>query len=141
MIQIGEYLAPERVTDLRSRTKEAALLELVETLRGVPEIKDPELVLDAVREREKVLSTGIGLGVAVPHAKFPGLNEFVLAYGRSREGIETNTVQPRRPGTRTVPLLRQKYGVSLCETRVCDIDTGWVCRVGRIVSVRLIAAL
>lgn len=95
MIHIGDHLAPERVTDLRSRTKEAALLELVETLRSVPEIRDPDLVLDAVREREKVLSTGIGLGVAVPHAKFPGLTEFVLAYGRSREGIDFGSIDDR----------------------------------------------
>jgi mannitol/fructose-specific phosphotransferase system IIA component (Ntr-type) len=95
VIQLGDYLAPARVTDLKSRTKEAALLEIVETLRGVPEIRDPELVLDAVREREKVLSTGIGLGVAVPHAKFPGLSEFVLAYGRSRDGIEFGSIDDR----------------------------------------------
>jgi PTS system nitrogen regulatory IIA component len=95
MIQIGDYLAPERVTDLRSRSKEAALLEIVETLRGAPDIRDADAVLQAVLEREKVLSTGIGLGVAVPHAKFAGLADFVLAYGRSREGIDFGSIDDR----------------------------------------------
>ena len=95
MIHLGEYLTAARVLDLRSRTKDAALLELVESLRSVPDVKDPDVVLQAVLERERVLSTGIGLGVAVPHAKIPGLPDFVLAYGRSREGIDFGSIDDR----------------------------------------------
>lgn len=95
MIQIAQYLAPERVVDLRSRTKDAALMEIVQTLRSSHEVKDVETVLQAVLEREKALSTGIGLGVAVPHAKIPGVPEFLLAYGRSREGIDFSSIDDR----------------------------------------------
>ena len=92
MIQLGEYLASARVIDLQARTKDAALRELVGTLRGVQEVPDADAVLGAVMDREKVLSTGIGLGVAVPHAKIVGVTEFVLAYGRSREGDRKSVV-------------------------------------------------
>lgn len=95
MIQIAQYLAPERVLDLKSHTKDAALMEIVETLRSSHEVKDVETVLQAVLEREKALSTGIGLGVAVPHAKIPGVPDFLLSYGRSRGGIEFGALDDR----------------------------------------------
>ncbi|MCE9634169.1 MAG: PTS sugar transporter subunit IIA [Planctomycetes bacterium] len=95
MIHLGEYLAPARVIDLASRTKETALREMVDTLRGVPEVPDADAVLEAVTARENVLSTGIGLGVAVPHAKLVGVTEFVLAYGRSRDGIDFGSIDGR----------------------------------------------
>lgn len=95
MIRLGEFLTPERAIDLRSRTKDAALMELVETLAGADEVKNREKVLDAVRERERIVSTGIGLGVAVPHAKIPEVSEFILAYGRSRDGIDFASIDDR----------------------------------------------
>jgi mannitol/fructose-specific phosphotransferase system IIA component (Ntr-type) len=95
VIRLADYLAPERVIDLRSRSKDAALLELVETLRGTPDLRDVDAVLQAVSERERVLSTGIGLGVAVPHAKIAGVPDFLLAYGRSREGIDFGSIDDR----------------------------------------------
>lgn len=95
MIQLFQYLAPERVVDLTSRTKDAALLEVVETLRGSPDVKDADVVLQAVLDRERVLSTGIGLGVAVPHAKIASVPDFLLAYGRSREGIDFQSIDDR----------------------------------------------
>lgn len=95
MIRLGEFLTPERAVDLRSRTKDAALMELVETLASADEVKNREKVLDAVRERERIVSTGIGLGVAVPHAKIPEVSEFLLAYGRSRDGIDFASIDDR----------------------------------------------
>ena len=95
MIRLGDYLTAERVVDLKGRSKNAALLELVETLATASEVRDREKVLDAVLEREKIVSTGIGLGVAVPHAKIPEVSEFLLAYGRSREGIDFASIDDR----------------------------------------------
>ena len=95
MIALGDFLSPERVIDLRSRTKDAALYEIVETLAGVSEVKDRETLLAAVLDRERVVSTGIGLGVAVPHAKIPQVADFLLAYGRSREGIDFGSIDDR----------------------------------------------
>ena len=95
MIRLGDYLTADRVVDLKGRSKNAALLELVETLATASEVRDREKVLDAVLEREKIVSTGIGLGVAVPHAKIPEVSEFLLAYGRSREGIDFASIDDR----------------------------------------------
>lgn len=95
MIALSDYLAPERVVDLRSRTKDAALYEIVETLATAAEVRDREKLLAAILDRESAVSTGIGLGVAVPHAKIPEVSEFLVAYGRSREGIEFGSIDDR----------------------------------------------
>ena len=49
---------------------------------------DPEAMLHVLLEREKLGSTGIGDGIAIPHGKLAGLDEMVVAFGRSREGID-----------------------------------------------------
>ncbi len=95
MIRLEDHLVEERVLDLTSRTRDAALLEIVESLREAPEIEDKERLLEALIEREDIGSTGIGVGVAVPHAKIPQVTDFVIAYGRSREGIEWGSVDAR----------------------------------------------
>jgi len=58
-------------------------------------VTDRERLLQAVLEREKIVSTGIGLGVAVPHAKIAEVSEFVVAYGRSRLGIDFGSIDDR----------------------------------------------
>ncbi len=95
MIRLADYVTPQRAVDLRSHTKEAALMELVETLAGSAEVTDREKLLQAVVDRERIVSTGIGLGVAVPHAKIPEVLDFVVAYGRSRDGIEFGSIDDR----------------------------------------------
>jgi PTS system nitrogen regulatory IIA component len=92
MIHLSDHVSRERVIDLRSRTRDAALLELVETLGSTPEVGDKEKVLQALLERESIVSTGIGLGVAVPHAKIAEVSDFVVTYGRSRAGIDWGAI-------------------------------------------------
>ena len=95
MIRLADHLAPARVVDLTSRSKDAALMELVETLASAPEVTNREKLLQAILERERIVSTGIGLGVAVPHAKIPEVSEFVVAYGRSTDGIDFGSIDDR----------------------------------------------
>ena len=79
---LSELLSADRVrVPLAGRTKDDLLRELVEL--AVPS-RDPtvvEAVLAAVRERERELSTGIGAGVAIPHAKTPFVEQLVMAAG------------------------------------------------------------
>ena len=95
MIRLSDHLASQRVVDLTSRSKDAALMELVETLASAPEVTNREKLLQAILERERIVSTGIGLGVAVPHAKIPEVSEFVVAYGRSTDGIDFGSIDDR----------------------------------------------
>lgn len=87
---LDDVLANARVRDLSSCSRDAVLLEMVEVLGRAPEVTDKERLLEALLEREDVESTGIGTGVAVPHAKIAAVTGFVVAYGRSQAGVDWN---------------------------------------------------
>ena len=67
-----------------------AIVELVESLEQLKLIKgeDKEEVLNALKKRENQISTGIGSGVAIPHAFSENIDTVVAMFGRSTEGIE-----------------------------------------------------
>lgn len=93
---LSELLSADRIkVPLVSRTKPDVLRELVEAVvAGRPEV-DPEAVLDSVRERELVLSTGIGGGVAIPHGKTPQVDQLVLAAGVAPDAIDFDALDGR----------------------------------------------
>ncbi len=95
MIDISGYLAPERVKELVSTTKEGAILELVSLAAESPAVSDAEKLQDAIFERESIMSTGIGLGIAIPHAKIPSVKDFVVAVGTSKAGIDFNALDQK----------------------------------------------
>jgi len=75
---------------MTSTTHWGSIVEMVDHLhaRGyVSEVQRPS-VLEALREREEKISTGIGSGVAIPHAFSDLVEDVVVGFGRSREGIE-----------------------------------------------------
>ena len=79
---LSELLAPARVrVPLRSQTKDDLLRELVELAAGDRDPATRAAILGSVREREQVLSTGIGEGVAIPHGKTPLIDQLVMAAG------------------------------------------------------------
>ena len=88
-MKISELLDPQAiVADLQARDKDRALAELSEALiAGEPSLNRDE-VMAVLQEREKLGSTGIGDGVAIPHGKLAGIPELMLAFGRSRAGVD-----------------------------------------------------
>lgn len=86
---LTDLLTPERIKiPLVSSDKDELLEELVDLAATSDMIFDADSVLHAVREREEVLSTGIGSGVAIPHGKSDGVRELVLAAGITKEPID-----------------------------------------------------
>lgn len=78
------------VADIKSTDKRGAIKELVaavKTAYAIPKFK-PDVVVEAMMEREKQSSTGIGGGVAVPHARTDLVRTAVGALGRSPKGID-----------------------------------------------------
>ncbi len=73
--------------NLLAKTKIEALEELVNTIiQGGVKLKS-SLIIEILQQRENLGSTGIGDGVAIPHGKIPELDDLVVAFGRSSEGI------------------------------------------------------
>jgi PTS system nitrogen regulatory IIA component len=93
VVAISAYLDPCLVLFLESETRDDALREIVSLLQRNGKLKDPDAFYLAVLEREKIISTGIGLAVAVPHAKLQGYDEFFIAVGiQIKKGIEWNAL-------------------------------------------------
>lgn len=92
-MRISEFLSPEAlIADLQARDKQAVLREMSAVLaRAHPTLKEERLV-EVLREREKLGSTGIGEGVAIPHGKLPGLSNLVAAFGVSRQGVDFEAI-------------------------------------------------
>jgi mannitol/fructose-specific phosphotransferase system IIA component (Ntr-type) len=76
------------VSDVRARDKNGALQELVDALVNAGRIKDGDLLLQMLRQREQLGSTGIGRGVAIPHGRTLSIGRLTVVFGRSAEGIE-----------------------------------------------------
>ena len=82
--------------NLKSREKKEALSEMLELLKAKKYIKDSNEILETVLEREKLGSTGIGQGIAVPHAKTEQIENLVGALGISESGISFDSLDGRR---------------------------------------------
>ncbi|HEX2093542.1 MAG TPA: PTS sugar transporter subunit IIA [Longimicrobiaceae bacterium] len=86
---LSELLPPARIRiPLAGRSKDELLRELVDVLHATGEVKDSPGVLRAVQEREEVLSTGIGNGVAIPHGKSPQVSSLAMAAGVAAEPVD-----------------------------------------------------
>ena len=75
------------VADLKATDKKSAIIELVDVLKNTKKVKKTEEVINVVLEREKLGSTGIGQGVAIPHGKTNVLQEQMGVLGISRKGV------------------------------------------------------
>lgn len=84
------------ITDLKARGKRQLLEEMVSCIASRVDGVDSEKVLNAILEREKLGSTGIGHGVAIPHGKIKGMADIRVFFGRSRLGVDFDSMD-RQP--------------------------------------------
>lgn len=77
------------IPEMASKERWEAIRELVDCLvdAGKIEKADREDVLHSIRQREETMSTGIGFGIAIPHASSSKVSDVVAAFGRSTAGI------------------------------------------------------
>ena len=86
--KITDYITLDMISlDLKAKNKKEALLELSQLLGASDTIDDPKVVESALIEREKLGSTGIGKGVAIPHAKTDFAKKLTIAFGRCNDGL------------------------------------------------------
>jgi fructose-specific phosphotransferase system IIA component len=81
--------------DLKGKTKNEIIEELVNLTSRSKLVKDKDEVLKAVLEREKLVTTGVGYGVAFPHAKTKAIKGIVIAFGRSKTGIDFDAMDKK----------------------------------------------
>lgn len=92
-MKISELLSPDViVADLKARGKSDVLTELTDALLKADPGLSRDEVVQVLLERERLGSTGIGDGVAIPHGKLKGLSGLLLSFGRSREGVDFDSM-------------------------------------------------
>lgn len=93
MTRVSELLARDAVRlTLEAKDKEGVIRELAEPLIAAGIIAGADDFFEAILRRENLESTGIGQGVAIPHARTAAVQRTVLAFGRSAEGIDFNSL-------------------------------------------------
>lgn len=92
MIRISKYLDPKTVSFIDSKTRDDALRTLVDLLYSQQKILNKDHFYQAIIEREKIVTTGIGMGIAIPHAKLTDYNDFFMAIGVLKAGVDWGSI-------------------------------------------------
>jgi len=95
-MKIVEFLRPDAVIEsLSGQTGHAVLVELCRPIAAANRM-DAQKLVETLLEREKLGSTGIGDGVAIPHGKVAGLPGLLASFGRSRDGVDFKAIDGKR---------------------------------------------
>lgn len=92
-MKITELLTKDLIIlDLKATTKEEVLEELINKLNSSDRLESKEEFKTAILKREEQFSTGVGKGVAIPHAKTNAVKTSALAFGYSEQGIDYDSL-------------------------------------------------
>ena len=105
-MKIADYLDSRLIAFLDVETRDEAINVLIDLLNQAGKLPDREAFRQAIFHREEIVSTGIGMGVAFPHAKIADLDDFFVAVGLLEKGIDWNALDgaPVRITTPHIPL-------------------------------------
>ena len=94
-MELAELLSPEAViANLKTASKKQALQDIA--TRGAKIVRLPEReIFEALLERERLGTTGVGQGVAIPHAKFAGLDRLHGVFARLEQPIDFEAIDDR----------------------------------------------
>ncbi len=94
-MKILDVLTPDAIiADLKSQDKKGILEELATPIARRADI-DVEKIVRVLRERERLGSTGIGGGIGIPHGKLKNLDDILLGFGISRQGVDFESMDNR----------------------------------------------
>ena len=90
-MSLASLLSAEQIIpEMKATERWPAIVELIDLLVSLGRINpaDRDSILASLKQREETMSTGIGFGIAIPHASSDRVNDVVAAFGRSSQGIE-----------------------------------------------------
>lgn len=92
-MKISDVLERQSVIpSLKGTSKEEVIKELAGLLAEAHPAVNKERLIEALLEREKLCSTAVDSGVAIPHAKLSGISDIILGFGRSEKGIDFDSL-------------------------------------------------
>ena len=93
VLKISKFLKPEAIImKMKAKEKIAAIKELVDCMVVGKLVSNGEEFVKALAKRENLESTGIGNGIAIPHARTNAVNDLVLAFARSDQGVDFSSI-------------------------------------------------
>ena len=93
MVKISNIMNEEFVNlSLESDTKERVIEEMANVVLRRKNVQDRGRFLQAILDRENLESTGIGRGIAIPHARTDAIDEMVVVFGRSKMGVDFSSL-------------------------------------------------
>lgn len=92
MSSINDYTSKEFIKILESTNKFKAIEELATVFEGSKVCNDVDGLIRALKEREEIMSTGIGFGIAIPHARMKAVSKMTFAIGISKKGIDFDSM-------------------------------------------------
>ncbi|MEC7838909.1 MAG: PTS sugar transporter subunit IIA [Chlamydiota bacterium] len=92
MSKISKYLDKNMVVFLDVNTRDEAVSTLVNLAHEGGKIHDEAEFYNAIIDRERIVSTGIGMAVAIPHAKLAAYDDFFIVIGILSHGVDWNTI-------------------------------------------------
>ena len=79
-------------TSLHGKSRDDCIKELIELLAAENIISNSKTIFDAVLEREKIMTTGVGNGIAIPHCKHSDSPEFAVCLGIHKDGVDFKAI-------------------------------------------------
>jgi PTS system nitrogen regulatory IIA component len=84
------------IVDLKATAKREVLEEICAAVAAAEPAADRGKLIEVLSERERLQSTGIGEGVAIPHGKVPGLPRLIAAFAKSKHGVDFDSVDGQK---------------------------------------------
>ena len=81
--------------DFKADNKDQAIEKLIASVADTGVISEPDVLKDALFEREKLGTTGVGGGIAMPHARSASVKDLTVAFFRADDGIDFNAVDSK----------------------------------------------
>ncbi|HAV43270.1 TPA: hypothetical protein DCX15_04570 [bacterium] len=81
--------------ELKAQNKEEVIREMAELISKDKRIKDKDRLIQAMFEREELGTTGIGNGLAIPHARTDAVKDIVIAFAKSKEGADFESMDKK----------------------------------------------
>ncbi|MBN1756586.1 PTS sugar transporter subunit IIA [bacterium] len=127
-MNLKDVLTPNRICLFKSNKKDESLMELIDVLKASCGIPDIQELKERIFYRENLMSTGIGLGIAIPHVRLESIHDLIMALGISPGGILDYTSIDDKP-VKIIAMIaagkdQHKYYIQLLSDLVSKLKSG-----------------
>jgi PTS system nitrogen regulatory IIA component len=91
-VYLSKLITEDNIVFLNTKEMKETVTELSSRAFEMKKINEKSDFLDAILERESLVSTGIGLGIAIPHVKLSGIDDFFIVVGINNDGIDWDAI-------------------------------------------------